>query len=236
MKTLVSIALIFSLVPGLVIAEHKIHFSVTEQVLAENDLLIVQMIAQHQAKDPQSVTEKINQQMQAAWEALERKYHRYAKTENYSIRPSYNKQGVIIGWQGQQQLTLTLQQSLDIARILHQLEPHLIYQSMRADISGSKRKQLESSLMQLAIQSYQQKAALIAKAFANSNYQLRETHIHTSSPLIRPQARMMANSEAMPTIEMGQQTLQLEIRGVLVMGSSTNKPEVEADLTQSTDG
>lgn len=215
MKTLPLFALIFALLPGLVMAEHQIHFNVSSQTQVDNDLLIVTLMAQHQARTPDLVTEEINQSMQDALQQLSDDQRQYAQTGNYRIQPQYNKDGRIYHWQGQQQLTLTLPKQADIGTILTLLQDRLIYQSMHADLSHAQRQQAEQTLQQRALADYQTQAKRIAQSFNAQNWQLVETHIQTQSPSFRPQARMMMAADSAPAIEMGQQTVQIQVRGIL---------------------
>jgi predicted secreted protein len=215
MKTLPLFALIFALLPGLVMAEHQIHFNVSSQTQVDNDLLVVTLMAQHQARTPDLVTEEINQAMQDALQQLSDDQRQYAQTGNYRIQPQYNKDGRIHHWQGQQQLILTLPKQGDIGTILTLLQDRLIYQSMHADLSHAQRQQAEQTLQQQALADYQAQAKRIAQSFNAQNWQLVETHIQTQSPNFRPQARMMMAADSAPSIEMGQQTLQIQVRGIL---------------------
>jgi predicted secreted protein len=101
--------------PGLVLAEHKIHFTVTEQTKVENDRVIVQFIAQAQADNAQAVSMQINQAMRQALTQLSPQERKLTQTGNYNVRPHHNRAGVITHWQGQQNLTLTLPIELDVS-------------------------------------------------------------------------------------------------------------------------
>lgn len=216
MKTLnVLFLLVLMIAPGLVLAEHEINFSVTEYIDVENDLLVVQFMAQHQAENSKQVTNEINRLMKNAINRLNSQQRQYVQTGQYSLQPQYNKDHKISHWQGQQLVTVTLPKAADVGDILTALQQDLIYQSMRMDVSLEQRKQAENQLLDRAIAQYQAQAKSIAKSFGVKRFKLIETHIQNLATPGRPQARMLMAADIAPTIEMGQQTLSLQINGTL---------------------
>ncbi|WFE69168.1 SIMPL domain-containing protein [Thiomicrospira sp. R3] len=219
--SMLSLALSLALLPGLVMAQHKIHFAITEQAMVENDRVIVQFNAQFQADDAQAVSQKVNQMMRQAISQLSAVERSFIQTGNYSVRPQHNRSGVITHWQGQQQLTLTLPVELDISEILSRLQPYLSYQSMQADISHQKRTEAEQALIQQALKNYQHQAKLIAKSFNQAEYTLLETHIQTQRQARHyAQPRMALASSAMesaPIIEAGENIVSVNISGILAL-------------------
>lgn len=218
MKTLSALFLTLAmLAPGLVFAKHQVHFSITEYIEVENDLLVVQFIAQHQADTSKEVTNEINRIMKNALNRLNPQDRQYLQTGQFSLHPKYNKDGQITHWQGQQQLNLKLPETADTEAILSRLQDDLIYQSMRAEVSLKQRKLVEKQLLENAIVQYKAQAKTIAKAMGAKRSKLVETTIagqNSPSPY-RPQMRMMATADSAPTIEMGQQVLSLQINGTL---------------------
>lgn len=220
-KTITGLAFYLALLPSLVLAQHKIHFSITEQALFDNDRVIIQFNAQHQADDAQTVSQQVNKDMRQALNQLSDVERSFVQTGNYSVRPQHNRAGVITHWQGQQQLTLTLPVELDISALLARLQPYLTYQSMQADISHQKQQEAEQALIENALKRYQQQAKMIAKSFNQTEYQLLETHIQShQQPRHFAQPRMALASSAMdsaPIIEAGEKMVSVTINGVLVL-------------------
>jgi len=205
--------------PGLVAAEHKIHFSITEQTQIRHDQIVVQFSAQAQADNAQAVSQHINHSMRQGLSQLNPQERKLTQTGNYSIRPQYNRAGVITHWHGQQQLTLTLPINLDVSDMLSRLQSTLTYQSMQITLSHDTWTQAETELIERALKRYQAQAKLIAASFGQTQYKLEETHIQTQQPVQAfPQARMAlttASNENTPIIEAGEKTLSVTISGLL---------------------
>lgn len=205
------------LIPGLVLADptpHRISFSVTEQQTIKNDRLHVVFAAQYQASTAEQVSQRVNQIMQTALSELSNEYRQYAQTGTYHIRPHFQRDGRISEWSGQQNLILNLpKDGADISGVLSNLQRHLIYQSVQADISPDKRQKIEQDLLSKAIKKYQQQAQFLAQAFNEKRYRLAETRLQPSHAM-QPRS-LMASESNTPSIEMGSQTLSVTIDGVL---------------------
>lgn len=203
--------------PGLVLANsntHRISFSVTEHQIIENDQLQVVFAAQHRASSADQVSQRVNQVMKAALDELSAEHRQYVKTDTYHVRPHFQRDGRISEWSGQQNLILTLPKDTDISGILSRLQRHLIYQSVKADLSLAVRQQAEQALLTQALKSYQQQAKFLANAFGEKRFHLVETRIQPSGSL-QMQARTMTATDQAPSIELGTQTLSVSINGVL---------------------
>lgn len=205
------------LIPGLVLADptpHRISFSVTEHQTIKNDRLHVVFAAQYRASTAEQVSQRVNQIMQTALGELTNEYREYAQTGNYHISPHFQRDGRISEWSGQQDLILNLpKDGADISGVLSNLQRHLIYQSVRADISHDKRQKIERDLLAKTIQKYQQQAKFLAQSFGEKRYRIAETRVvpsHATQP-----RRLMASESNAPSIEMGSQTLSITIDGVL---------------------
>ena len=205
--------------PGLVVAEHKIHFSITEQTLIEHDQITVQLLAHAQAENPQAVSQQINQTMRQALSQLNPQERKLAQTGNYNLRPHHDRTGIITHWQGQQHLSLTLPIELDVSGILLRLQTYLNYHAMQTEISHIKQAQAEKELTQQALKTYQAQAKLIAESFGQTQYKLEETHIQTqqpSHPFAQPRmALASATIDNAPVIEGGKKMISLTVSGVI---------------------
>lgn len=204
--------------PGLVLANsdaHRISFSVTEHQTVENDQLEVVFAAQHRASSADQVTERVNQIMKTALEELPAEHRQFVKTGTYNVRPHFQRDGRISEWSGQQNLILKLpKDKVDISVVLSNLQRHLIYQSVQANLSLSLRQNIEKALLTKALKTYQQQAQFLANAFDEKRYRLVETRIQPSGSF-SPQARSMMATDHAPIIELGTQTLSVSIDGVL---------------------
>jgi predicted secreted protein len=221
-KTIAILAFSLVLQPGLVAAQHKIHFSITEQAMVENDRVIVQFQAQFQADNPQAVSTHINQTMRQALNQLNSEERKWVQTGNYTVHPQHNhRAGAISHWQGHQQLTLTLPISIDVSELLSRLQTYLSYQSMEADISQPKHAQAEQALIEQALANYQRQAKIIAKSFNQPDYKLIETHIQTQQParhFAQPRIALASvTMDSAPVIEAGEKMIQVTINGILLL-------------------
>lgn len=200
---------------------HKIHFSITESENVGNDRVSITFSHVAQGATPQSVTEQINKRMKSAFAVLKRYPDIVAQTSQYNIYPVYQKQ-LISHWRGQQSLTIHFENRPQEMTVLDEIQPHLAYKSMQFSVSDTRRKEVLEQLTRKAIQTYRQRAQLIASEFANAKYQLLETHINTPNiPVARAlYARAetaMASDMSAPNVAAGESKIQIQISGRLLL-------------------
>lgn len=200
---------------------NKVFFSVSESTAVENDITTITFFHAAEGINAQDVSNQINQQMAKAFKALKPFPKVVKKTSQYRVNPVYKK-SVISHWRGQQSLSLTMNNSDEVAKVLKQVQPYLAYQSMQFQVSSQRLDEINQGLTLEAIKKYQAKAKAIAKAFGLNKYKIIETRINTpnhNSPKVYARAEMaMASSNmAAPSISSGESKLSVTISGTLLL-------------------
>ena len=201
---------------------NKVHFSVTESQNVANDSISVTFNRVAEGRSPQAVADEINQQMQAAVQALKSYPNVITQTSQYNINPVYKK-SVMTHWRGQQSLTLTLENKPGLVQILAKIQPYLAYQSMQFGVSDKLKQKLLDKLTNHAIQRFRAQANRIARGFMAPNYKIIETHIDTPNHITprpymaRSNMAVMSAPMATPTVKAGQSKLTVNISGTILL-------------------
>ena len=196
---------------------HQIHFQHLEQITLENDRIEVRLYASANAPDSQTVMTQINEQMRHALEQLKAFSELELATKQYSVSPRHDRNGTTVSWQGRQQLLISAPVSSDLGQWLSIAQNFLNYQSMRFYVSAQTQAEHQPELLRKALHNYQQKAAFVAKQFAQHDYQLVETRIHQGQNHSPYQSVMRAESmeSSAPSVSEGQSTLSIRIEGII---------------------
>lgn len=225
--TLCSLAISFALASTLGVAAeningNKVHFSVSESQNVANDSISITFYRVAEGTSPQAVADEINQQMQAAVNALKSYPNIITQTSQYNINPVYKK-SIISHWRGQQSLTLTLENKPGLVQILAKIQPYLAYQSMQFGISEELKQELMAKLTTRAIQRFRAQANRIAQGFMVPSYKIIETRIDTPNyanprPYVaRSEMAMMSAKMTAPTVKAGQSKLTVNIAGTILL-------------------
>ncbi|MDR2128336.1 MAG: SIMPL domain-containing protein [Burkholderiaceae bacterium] len=171
--------------------------SASGRVEAQQDLLRVTLSTVRDGTDVAVVQKELSTALDAALAIIKpsaQKGQLDVRTGNFSVNPSYNKNGKITGWQGSTELVL---EGRDFARITTAAAraQSLSIANITFDLSPERRAQVESQARAQAIDRFKDKAAEIAKAFGFANYSLREVTISSDENATVP--RMFANKAAM---------------------------------------
>ncbi|MBN2646447.1 MAG: SIMPL domain-containing protein [Thiotrichales bacterium] len=219
----------FSLKAEETIAGHRIHFQVSEQLKAENDLLKLSFVSLQEGKSSQNVIEQINQQMHQALQSLENlglsKDQLLHQTGNYQIQPISNKQGQITHWRGQQSLEIEIFDLALSSQVLGALQNTLVYQNLQFALSDRKRAALSQQLLNQALKAYQTQAAEIAEAFKANHYRLEQTSVEPAraQPLVRMNMAYEAAAPMMADVALasGSSDVMITVRGTLLIPFQT---------------
>lgn len=203
--------------------EHKIHFSAQASEYFNNDRVSITFNGFAQESTPQEAATNINIQMQNAYRVLKLSPDIKLETGSYQIHPVY-KNKKVIGWRGQQTLTLNMENRPDLVKILAKVQPYLRYQNMTFGVSTDLKQKFLEELTLKAIENYRNKAKLIAQGFGSGQYKIIDTHISNNNTDHRPrlysERSLMAASDSIgsaPVVQAGQSRLTVSINGTLVI-------------------
>jgi len=202
---------------------HTLHFSVTEQARVSNDSVAITFAHLAQAPTAEAVMAQINQKMQQAQNELRPFTEIEIQTSHYQVHPFYDKSQMITHWQGQQNLTIQTENQAGLPKLLAQLQPLLMYQSLRFYVSNRAQAQASKDLLSKALKHYQAKAQRIANTLGAQSYRLLETHITSNQPAVpyRTTAlrstRLNDESHSEPLLEAGKTEMSVHISGTMVI-------------------
>ena len=195
---------------------NRISLTASASQEVENDLLSAVLYAQQEGQRPTTLAERVNLSIKEAVEQAKQQAGITVRTLDYMTTPIYRKQK-IDGWRVRQSIHLQSQDATVLSKLIGQLQKGLAVQSINYTLSPQARESAENSLIAEAIAAFQKRAALIARQFGRSDYQLVEVSINTPGGI---QPRMMhkrleMSSMSAPAIEAGSQRITLKVSGTI---------------------
>ena len=223
MKSLLA-ALVFVL-PSLVAAHEQIdhydrvHLSATAQMQIENDTVIATLHAQEEGSDSVQLANIVNKRINKAIELVKQHDAIKLQTNNYSTTPVYHN-NKITGWRVRQSIRLESRDMTLISRILGDLQETLALQGINFAVSPELKNSTDDILIGEALKVFEQRAKNITQQLQRKNYKIVDIKVSTSAnPYVRRnyEAVAMASKVAAPSIEGGEQTVQVTVSGQIEM-------------------
>jgi predicted secreted protein len=219
MKLLIT-ALMFAL-PAFVSAhEHndhydRVHLSANAQTRIENDTVIATLYAQEDGSDSAQLADLVNKRINKAIELVIQHNEIKLQTNNYSTTPVYNN-NKITGWRVRQSIRLESQDMRLISEVVGNLQETLALQGINFAVSPDLKNRTDDILISEALKVFEQRAKNITQQLRRKNYKIVDIKVSTSAnPYLRRnyEAVAMASKVAAPSIEGGEQTIQVNISG-----------------------
>lgn len=219
MKFLI-VPLLFAL-PMLALAhehtEHydRVHLSASAQTQIENDTVIATLFAEEEGSDAVQLANLVNERISQAIKFVKQHDAIKLQTNNYSTNPVYHK-NKITGWRIRQSIRLESQDMTLISEVLGQLQQTLKLQSINFAVSPGLKNSTDDELIGEALKVFEQRAKNITQQLRRKNYKIVDINVSTS---VNHYARRnyevaaMASKVAAPSIEGGEQTLQVTVSG-----------------------
>lgn len=144
-----------------------------------------------------------------------------------STYPAYTPQGKVSGWRARSEIVLESSDFKTLSTVVGKLGNKLQVASVNFMLSRAARQQTEKSLIQQAIEAFQQKADIATKALGYSTYSIRELSLGTpgnNNP--RPPVAYMAKpamregaaaADSAAPVEGGQSTVTVNLSGAVQM-------------------
>ena len=190
--------------------------SATEDVTA--DIIVAVLYTQREGSDSAKLANEVNQRITQAIERAKEMPEIKVRPLNYFTSPIYQKQ-TITGWRVRQSLRLESEDAAKLGELISELQEYLVMESVDYELSDESRAAAESELIAKAIDSFKQRAQLVAKQLDRSDYRLVHMDVNSSGDFrpYRPEMARMAQQAAVaaPTLEAGTQTLQITISGTI---------------------
>lgn len=139
------------------------------------------------------------------------------RTGNFNLSPRYTREGKINGWQGRAELVLEGRDFPRIAQAAGRITT-LSVEDVSFQLSREQRKRSEAEAQKLAIDSFRQKAAELARGFGFADYSLREVSVSESREnggrprMMAAQAKSFASDAPVP-VEAGKTSVVVTVSG-----------------------
>lgn len=193
----------------------RIHLSANAQTQIENDIVIATLFAQEEGSDSVQLANLVNERINAAVEMVKPHDAIKLQTSSYSTSPVYHK-NKITGWRVSQRIRLESQDMTLMSEVLGQLQQTLALQGVNFAVSPDLKNRTDDELIAEALKVFEQRAKKITKQLGRKNYKIVDINISTASnQYVRRsfEATAMASTVAPPSIEGGEQTVQVNVTG-----------------------
>lgn len=196
----------------------SVSLSVSRERSVANDILVVELYAQHDGADAAEVSSRVNSDMGWAIDQAKKVPGVVIQTAGYISQPVYRDQH-LVGWRARQSVRLESEDAGSLGELVGDLQSKLRIASMSYRISSRQRAQVEDDLIGEAIVAFGDRARLIADSLKRTGYRLIEMDVITDrapTPRMRSMATT-ADSAVMsaPSIEPGEQVVRVMVNGTI---------------------
>jgi predicted secreted protein len=209
------------LLPVLVLAhehtEHydRVHLSASAQTQIENDTVIATLYAQEEGSDSVQLANLVNERINQAIKLVKQHDAIKLQTSSYSTSPVYHK-NKITGWRVRQSIRLESQDMTLMSGVLGSLQQTLSLQGINFAVSPGLKNKTDDELINEALKVFEQRAKNITQQLRRKNYKIVDINVSTSGNHYARrnyEVAAMASKIAAPSIEGGEQTIQVSISG-----------------------
>ena len=197
----------------------RVDFAVSAREEISSDLLVVRLVARHEALQQADSSARVNDDVAWALALARKRSGVKIQTLDYRTNPVYEERQ-IRGWRTQQVVRLESQDRDVLASLIGELQQRLTVESLIHEVSAELRETVETRLIDDAIARFGSRAAQIAQAFSRASYRLVAVHIGTADERPPPvnfgmRAMAMSAQAAEPNIEPGEQTIVVTVDGTI---------------------
>ena len=202
------------------VPQNVLQLSAQGSVDVQQDLLQMVLVATRDGADAAVVQSQLKSALDAALQEAKKQAQPGqldVRTGNFNLSPRYTREGKISGWQGRAELVL---EGRDFPRITQAAGriTTLNVEHVGFDLSREQRERSASEAQKLAIDSFRQKAAELARGFGFADYSLREVSVNDSHEsggrprMMAAQAKSFASDAPVP-VEAGKTTVVVMVSG-----------------------
>jgi len=215
------IAPLLFLLPVLALAhehtEHydRVHLSASAQTQIENDTVIATLYAQEEGSDSIQLAKLVNDRINQAIRLVKQHDAIKLQTSSYSTSPVYHN-NKITAWRVRQSIRLESQDMTLMSGVLGSLQQTLSLQGINFDVSPGLKNKTDDELINEALKVFEQRAKNITQQLRRKNYKIVDINVSTSANHYTRrnyEVAAMASKIAAPSIEGGEQTIQVSISG-----------------------
>ena len=183
-----------------------LHVSASAVTQVQQDWLVVNLHARHQAADATAVQQRLQILQDRALAAIRPEVNAeqfQLQTGSFRVYPRYGRDGKIQHWEGVSELIVQGRDVPRITRVAANTRDWTVA-DMQFELSRSAREKAEQSLMQEAIAQFNAKAQALATGFGFKAFDLHEVHLnadgHSPMPTLRMSADAMQGGQAQPAL------------------------------------
>lgn len=219
------------LAPGVAFAQSDARYqpagvlSLSAQASAEvpQDVVTITLFYEQEANDPASLTATLNQRADAALQKAKGVANVSARSGQFSIYPSTDRDGRISAWRGRTEVVLESHDFEAASKLAGDISSIMQVGNVQFSLSPEAQRAAEQKLSGEAIASFREQATAAARAFGYSSYSIREVnvgHAGVPRPMMLMSARAMsADAKAAPPmpLEGGTSTVTVNVNGSVQM-------------------
>lgn len=204
---------------------NRISLSASAEREVENDLLVANLYAEHQAQKQQDVANHVNKAIRWALERCKGVETVKVQTTQYNTSPLYNKQ-IINGWRARQGIRLESTDAATLGELIGDLQEQLLVASIDYGVSKQSRDSAEEELTEQALRLFMKRARHISQTLGRDGFQIVQIHVNAQGGRPVPisyATRGLARAEAMdaaPAIESGVQNVSVSVNGTVEINSA----------------
>jgi predicted secreted protein len=192
---------------------NRVDFQVEASQEVANDLLIANMSAQIQDKQPALVSQQLNSALNDALKKGAAFPRIRISSGNQDTYPVYGKGNLISAWRGNGRIRLESRDFKAAGELIMQLQSALQVTGLQFTIAPETRAQTENALITEAIAAFQERAEAIRKAMGAKSCKTVHFSIN-SMPSNRPMA-MLRSADAAPEFSGGESRMTVQISGTI---------------------
>lgn len=199
--------------------DNLVSLSVAASEDVDNDLLVVRMYVEHEAKKQSDASERVNEDMAWALGSARQQAGVRVQTLGYRTNPVYDERRVR-AWRTRQSLRLESTDKDGLTTLMGVLQERLAIESVSYEVSDGVREAAEDRLIAAAVERFSARSQRIAAAFGRDTYALVNVNIHTEGHAPPPvayagRALAMRAEGASPAIESGVQSITVTASGTI---------------------
>jgi len=201
------------------LAYDRINLSASASAKVDNDVLIAMLYFQKEGDDLPALSNEVNNVIGKAVEQSKKTSNVTVQTMGYFSSPVHKKIQ-LVGWRVRQSIRLESRDTAALTKLIGDLQNKLAVESISYDVSPNSRDKVEERLISEAIVAFNQRAKLITKDLGRSKYRLVRMNVNAMGDPVRPMRSrggpMLAEASVKaPSIEAGQQKIQVTIQGTI---------------------
>lgn len=199
-------------------ADHydRVHLSASAQTRVQNDIAIATLYAQEEGSDAAGLSDRVNTRISEAVTLVKQHDAVQLQTSSYSTSPVYHS-NKISGWRVRQSIRLESRDMALLSNLVGELQQTLNLQSLGFAVSPELKNSTDDELINEALKVFEQRAKNITQQLGRRDFRIVDIKIGDSVdhyPRRSFEAAVMSSDRvAAPSIESGEQTLEITVSG-----------------------